>query len=104
MQASASFLKKRSKKLLSVAPCGNAAISRRARAKPTRPCDRATVGGVRKGDGLRRKEGRGNDEWGKFFGSLFFKKGTACFLAGPSVRRCPGKKFGMRAMFFLRPL
>jgi hypothetical protein len=27
------------------------------------------VGVARIGNGLRRKEGSGNDEWGKFFGS-----------------------------------
>jgi hypothetical protein len=40
--------------------------------------------------GARKAAGRTNGE--KFFGSLFFKKGTACFLNGPSARRCSGKK------------
>jgi hypothetical protein len=77
-----SFLKKRSKKLLSVRSCGNATISRRARAKPINYCDGTTFGVARNGDGLRRKKARRHDEWGKFFGSIFFKKGTAGFLAG----------------------
>jgi hypothetical protein len=51
-----------------------------------------TVGVARIGNGLRRKEGSGTDEWGKFFGSLFFKKGTACFLAAPSARQCSGDR------------
>jgi hypothetical protein len=80
----ASFLKNRSKKLLSVAPSGNVMISRRDPAKPIGSCERATVGVARNGDGLRRRECGGNDEWGKFFGSLFFKKGTACFLLATS--------------------
>jgi hypothetical protein len=79
-QASASFLKKRSKKLLFVAPCGNVTISRRARAKPIGSCDRATVGVARKGDGLRRKEGSGNDELEKVFWVPFFQK-RDCLLS-----------------------
>jgi hypothetical protein len=66
-QASASFLKKRSKKLLSVAMYENVTISRWARAKPIGSCVRITVGVARYCDGLRRKEGSGNDALEKVF-------------------------------------
>jgi hypothetical protein len=60
-----------------------------------------TVGVARNGDGLRRKERSGTDEREKFFGSLFFKKGTACFLAGASARRTSGNKIRHKSQVFL---
>jgi hypothetical protein len=50
-----------------------------------------TVGVARKGNGLRRKEGRGNDEWGKFFGSLFFKK-RDCLLPCRHFKQAMGRQ------------
>jgi hypothetical protein len=97
-QASASFLKKRSKKLLSDAPSGNVTISRRARARPIGSRDRTTVGVARSGDGLRRKECSGYDESRKFFWATFFqKKGLLASFLDPRPGNAPATRFGIRA-------
>jgi hypothetical protein len=58
-----------------------------------------TVGVARKGDGLRRKEGRRNDGLEKFFGSLFSKKGLLASLLGLQAGDGPATGFGTRAKF-----